>query len=198
MNTMNYIDEEIIELKKIKRNQEYRDIRGDGIFIHDHLTRFVPNVIFEQLELYLPEDFIKMPDEFAALKYPSVNRPQKILTSLDGRTNFAFNLFTETSVPAEDVDKLAKKMKTMLQHSNPSLVFEWEESGVLSDSRLVEMFDYRSYGVDEKLYNMMCFASFPCGILHGIFNCLESEAEQWQGAAWQVFLSLRELEKAAN
>ena len=30
-----------------------------------------------------------MPDEFAALKYPSVNRPQKILTSLDGRTNFA-------------------------------------------------------------------------------------------------------------
>ena len=86
----------------------------------------------------------------------------------------------------------------MLQHSNPSLVFEWEESGVLSDSRLVEMFDYRSYGVDEKLYNMMCFASFPCGILHGIFNCLESEAEQWQGAAWQVFLSLRELEKAAN
>ena len=195
---MNYIDEEIIELKKIKRNQEYRDIRGDGIFIHDHLTRFVPNVIFEQLELYLPEDFIKMPDEFAALKYPSVNLPQKILTSLDGRTNFAFNLFTETPVPAEDVDKLAKKMKTMLQHSNPSLVFEWEESGVLSDSRLVEMFDYRSYGVDEKLYNMMCFASFPCGILHGIFNCLESEAEQWQGAAWQVFLSLRELEKAAN
>ena len=156
---MNYIDEEIIELKKIKRNQEYRDIRGDGIFIHDHLTRFVPNVIFEQLELYLPEDFIKMPDEFAALKYPSVNRPQKILTSLDGCTNFAFNLFTETPVPAEDVDKLAKKMKTMLQHSNPSLVFEWEESGVLSDSRLVEMFDYRSYGVDEKLYNIMCFAS---------------------------------------
>ena len=68
---------------------------------------------------------------------------------------------------------------------------------MLSDSRLVEMFDYRSYGVDEKLYNMMCFASFPSWILHGIFNCLESEAEQWQGQHGR-FLSLRELEKAAN
>ncbi len=66
---------------------------------------------------------------------------------------------------------------------------------MLSDSRLVEMFDYRSYGVDEKLYNMMCFASFPfCGILHGIFNCLESEAEQWHGQHGRL-LSLRELEK---
>ena len=27
---MNYIDEEIIELKKIKWNQEYRDVRGEG------------------------------------------------------------------------------------------------------------------------------------------------------------------------
>ena len=192
---MDYADEIPIRLKKMRRDQAYSDIKGEGIFIRDQLIRFSPKVVLERLELYLPEGFIEMPEEFAAMKYPSVNRPQMILTSLDGSTNFAFNLLTEGDVPYERIGGLAGQMKGLLRRSDPSYVFEREEMGRLSNGSPIYMFDHRSFGVDEKLYNMVCFTAFQCGVVHGVFNCLERDMEQWRGAAWQAFLTMCEAEK---
>lgn len=192
---MDYVDEVPIRSKKIKRDWAYADIKGEGIFVQDRLVRFSPRVVLERLELYLPDGFIEMPAELAAMKYPSVDRPQMILTSLDGSTNFAFNLFTDGNVPLERVGELTGQMKELLHRSDPSSVFEREEMGRLSNGSPVYMFDHRSFGVDEKLYNMVCFTAFPCGIVHGVFNCLERDLGQWRGAAWQAFLTMREADK---
>ncbi len=65
---MDYADEIPIRLKKMRRDQAYSDIKGEGVFIRDQLIRFSPKVVLERLKLYLPEGFIEMPAEFAAMK----------------------------------------------------------------------------------------------------------------------------------
>lgn len=60
------------------------------------------------------------------------------------------------------------------------------------------MFDFKSYGIDEQMYNMMCTISFHGGILHGIFNCLDRDSEDWKEVAWQVFQTSMESEQSSD
>lgn len=188
---MEYEDEKIAGLKKSRRNQKYRDITADGVYIGDSFVQFHSRKIFERLELYIPESFIEMPEEILLMKYPSVNRPQIVLTSLDCSVNFAFNYIQE-KISGDQVEDLAAQMQEMIRKSNPAAVFYKEDSDIISGNRTISMFDYKSYGIDIQLYNLVCFAELSDGILHGVFNCPDKDSEEWSDVAWQALKTSRE------
>ncbi len=189
---MKYEDEGIIRLRKEQRKEEYHDIRGEGVYIGDRFVRFSPRQIGSMATLFIPEDFIDMPQEVRLIKYPSQARPEEILTSLDGRVSFAFQMLEE--IPKGQITVLALQMKELLHKANPSIVFNSEEMGTLSDGCTICMFDFENSGVDGRIYHMMCFAAWEGGVLHGTFNCPQEDEEEWRDAVWQAFLTIQDQE----
>lgn len=185
---MGYEDEKIAELKRKRRQEQHTDIR-EGVYIDSQFVRFSPRKLWDDIEMFIPEDFIEMPEEIQAMKYPSISRPQIILTSLDTRINFAFNL-SEKKVTEDQVESFLLQMKELLKRTNPAVKFYQKKKEKLPHGQQVYMFDFKSYGVDEALYNMVSFSPLNDGMLQGIFNCPERCAESWQNAAWQAFQTI--------
>lgn len=189
---MDYEDEKIAELKKQLRRNKYKDIKGEGVFINDQLVKFCLRNINNGTALYLPEDFIDMPEEIKLMKYPSVNRPQRIITSLDSSVNFVFSL-VEQQMSDDQIKSLTDQMKELIHKSNPSVVFYREDREILDAGRPVFMFDFKSFGIDEQMYNMVCYTSLSCGVLHGTFICLDRDSENWKDMAWEAFQTIIEI-----
>ena len=124
------LDEKIAELKRERRRLKYTDITGEGVFISDVFVTFGPREILGAARLYIPDTFIEMPKEVQRMKFPSVSRPQVILTSLDSSVNFAFSL-VDIRTPDSQIGTLTLQMKETLKTANPAAVFYIEESELL-------------------------------------------------------------------
>lgn len=193
---MEYQDEKIAELKKQLRRQKYTDIKGEGVFINNQLVKFGARTVNDRVELYIPEAFIDMPEEIKLMKYPSVSRPQCIYTSLDGSVNFAFSLIDQ-STPDSQVVSLTAQMMEVIHKSNPAAVFDQEASELLVSGHPICMFDFKSYGIDEQMYNMSCFTPLSSGTLHCTFSCVDGDSEDWKDVAWKAFKTIREINAEA-
>lgn len=189
---MKYKDEQIAELKKNLRRQKYTDIKGKGVYINGQFTKFRLREVHDDVVLYIPEEFIDMPKEMQLMKFPSVSRPQRIFTSLDGSVNFTFSL-VEQHISDEQIEALAIQMKETISKSNPAAVFYQEEIQPLATGRINSMFDFKNFGVDEQMYNMVCFTPLSCGTLHGTFICLDQDSVDWKDVAWQAFKTITEI-----
>lgn len=187
---MEYQDEKIAALMKERQRLRYTDIKGEGVFINGKFMKFGPRKINDNVELYIPEDFIDMPEEIRLMKFPSVFRPQMILTSLDGSINFTFNIVEDQA--SDQIESLTAQMKEVVQKSNPAAIFYQEEYELLEGGTPVCMFDFKNFSIDGPMYNMVCFAGLHCGTLHGTFICLDQDAEDWKAIAWDAFKSLTE------
>lgn len=190
---MEYEDEKIIALKKQMRNLTDTNIRESGIYIQDQYIKFNQIFIFDEISIYLPEDFIDIPEMVKTMKYPSENRPAVIKTSLDTSVNFSFNMLEK--INSEQVKELAGQLKSTINKMNPSFTFYEEWEGETLQDNKIRMFDFKSYGLDEQIYNMMCLIPLKNGTLHGIFNCLDRDSEDWKEVAWKVFLTTKEQKK---
>ena len=188
---MKYEDEIIAILKKKQRDQKYTDIRGEGLYINDRFIRFCPRQIYDMINIYMPEEFIEMPREIQMRVYPSINRPQIILTSLDCCVHFAFNLIHD-KVTKEQLPDLVVQIENIIKKLNPSIEIQQDIESTLPNGQRIHIFDYIGFGVDGRIYNMVCFVILNCGILHGVFSCPDEETEGWKGAAWQVFQTISE------
>lgn len=193
---MEYEDEKIAELKKELRRQKYTHIKGEGIFINRQFTKFCLRAINDDVGLYIPEEFIDMPEEIQLMKFPSVNRPQRIFTSLDGSVNFAFSI-VDYQIPDTQIESLAEQMEEVIRKSNPAAIFYQDDQSTLVSGRTICMFDFKNYGIDEQMYNMLCFTSLNHGTLHGTFICLDRDADDWKEAAWEAFKTITEIKPDA-
>lgn len=189
---MEYKDEKIAQLKKEINSLKNTDIKEAGVFINDRLTKFSARPVNEYVELYIPEEFIVMPKEMQLMKFPSVSRPQRIFTSLDGSVNFTFSL-VEQCISDEQIETLAMQMKEIICRSNPAAVYYQEETEHLASGRPISMFDFKNFGVDSQMYNMVCITPISCGTLHSTFICLEEDSEDWKEFAWEAFQTIHEI-----
>lgn len=144
------------------------------------------------VKLYIPEEFIDMPMEIQLMKFPSVSRPQRIFTSLDSSVNFTFSL-VEQYISDEQIEVLAKQMKEIIRKSNPAAVFYQEKIELLACGHIISMFEFKNFGVDEQMYNMVCFTPLSCGTLHGTFICLDRDSGEWKDMAWEAFKTISEI-----
>ncbi len=184
---MDYMDEEIIKMRRAEKNDEFKDIKT-GVYIKDVFTEFEREEIFEKkLSILLPQSFVTMPEPMAKVKYPSEQRPQVIKTSLDTAVNIGFSLLN-APLKEEHLEDTLKYFKRAMKNMNPAMNF-YEEKLIEVENMKLRYFTFKSYGMDSPMFNIMFIAPYKGAMLHGIFNCLFTEREQWEDYALQMLSS---------
>lgn len=184
-----YLDKDILESRKMIRKSKYNTLQT-GIYINDEVVHFTAaKILDERAEAMLPDTFVDMPANLARLKYMSEQRPQIIKTSLDTTVNFTFSLYG-IELPEEEIDSTIHQFKNLIQKVNPACVFD---EIVTEKEQGVGWFDFKSFGVDEQIYNIMYVKPIGGRLLHGVFNCMYRDMAEWKDAAIQVIYSVRDL-----
>lgn len=187
---MDFMDEKIIEL----RNKNRKKSLEDGLLIKGEFIEFEPVKFFDdKLEIMLPKTFVDMPSDLAKIKYPSESRPQIIKTDSTGGINFCFNLF-EQSVKEDELKDIAKTFSKMIKKVNPANVFYDQKTEELGD-KIVSWFDFKGYAIDSQIYYIYYVTVIDGNLLHGIFNCLREDMEDYKEVAFLVIESIKDLSR---
>lgn len=188
---MDFLDKDILEYRKNVKMEKFGTLQT-GIYINDEVVHFTATEILEgKAEVMLPDAFVDMPANLAKLKYMSELRPQIIKTSLDTTVNFTFSLY-EIELSEKEIDSTIHQFKDLIQKVNPAYVFE---EIVIEKARNIGWFDFKSYGIDEQIYNIMYVKPINGKLLHGVFNCMYRDSGEWKDAALQVIYSIRDCTK---
>lgn len=190
---MEYFDEEIINARHIKRRDEYGSIEK-GMYINNIFTSFHEVLLFEnKLSIMLPDGFVPMLPEIADIKYIVGIKPSIIYTSLDTSVNFTFNLYIDTSTEG-DIALASGMLKRMLKNINPAYIFYDDMEIESVDGHKISLFNFKSYAIDDAMYNIIYLTQMDKYIVQGGFNCMHYDMQEWKRAAIEVIktLSLKE------
>lgn len=189
---MEYFDEEIINAKKELERLKHTTLET-GIYVRDELITFTRvNLPDTEISMYMPEQFIVMPDVVKEMKYPSQNAPDYIITSLDSMVNFAFNILSIV-LEAGDTKTMSGQFQNALSNVNPSIKIKTQVNEVTTDhGNEMSWFDFKGYALDGQSYNRMYVVKMKNTVLHGIFNCPMQYKEEWESIVEQCFLSIEE------
>lgn len=190
---MEYFDEEIMEAKRELERQRHTTLET-GIYAGDELITFaqvtLPN---SKIRIFLPEQFIDMPDVVKDVKYPSKNAPDYIITSLDSMVNLGFNILP-VLLEEGDTKVMSSQFQNALHNVNPSIrIKNRTDDLVTSQGNEMCWFDFKGYVMDGQNYNRMYIVRMRNTVLHGIFNCPMQYKEQWEDIVEQCFLSVEEI-----
>lgn len=190
---MDYLDEEILKIRREENSKEYKDIKK-GVYIKDVFTEFERVEIFEKkVSILLPQSFVTMPEAMAKVKYPSEQRPQVIKTSLDTSVNICFSLLN-SPLKEENLEDTLKYLKRAMKNMNPAMSF-YDEKTIETENMKLRYFAFKSFGMDYPMFNIMFIAPYKGVMLHGVFNCLYTEREQWEDFAIQMLSSFESVNK---
>lgn len=185
-----FFDEKILEYRRHARNEKYSTLET-GMYIKNELVRFERKEMFQgKLGVMLPESFVTLRVKLARIKYSSQQRPQVIRTSRDTTVNFGMSL-TDIGIEEEHIKELRDQSREALKRLNPAFVFY--ESGVDKRHVPVGWFEFKSYGLDTDVYNLMFVSRIGGKMLHGIFNCDYEDVLEWREAARQMMYSILDL-----
>jgi hypothetical protein len=186
-----YNDEKILDiLNEIEKSEARKDISKGAIKIGDRYYEFEEQEFFdEKLKIYIPNNFEDMPIEARKLKYPSENRPKIIMCNDDGSIAFTLNII-DSPLDEERVGELKDAMKNAIKRTSPANVFY--EDGILEvDCKNIGFFEFKSYALDDALYNLMFVFEFEEKTLMGTFSCRYGDYEEWREAAFQVLKTIK-------
>lgn len=187
---MGYADLGIIRARREVRKEKYQTLES-GIYVKDELIRFhAVEFLDGKFSIQLPENFEEMDSGMARRKYPSEFRPKAIWTNLSGSVNFTFNFYELMEKP-EKLPEIAREMRELAERLEPANVFYEFEERVLKDTKVI-WFDYKSYGLDQQIYNFIYFIPFAQFFVQGGFNCPASVSEAWKPVVRLVVLSMEE------
>lgn len=186
---MDFLDEEIMEFRKSAKKSKYNSLET-GMYIKDRLIHFQEtHVLGNKVSVMLPEGLADMPQGMAKIKYPSEQRPQVIKTSEDGTVNFTFSLY-DTEFNERQIEDALGQFKAVIRKVNPAFIFY---DFVVESDKALGWFDFKSYGLDEQIYNVMYILPVEGKLMHGIFNCLYKDILEWKEAVHQIMMSVTDL-----
>lgn len=184
-----FFDEKILEYRKRARKEKYHSLET-GMYINDELVQFERQELFQKkLSIMLPTTFVNMPLNLAKVKYSSEQRPQIIKTSLDTKVNLGMSML-DVEIHVEMISQLRDQTRTALKRLNPSFAFY--ESGIETKSVPLGWFEFKSFGLDSDVYNLMFIAQVEGKMVHGIFNCDYKDTLEWRDAARQMMYSVED------
>ena len=189
---MGYFDEEILEARRELERLKHTTLET-GIYVGDELITFT-NITLPQtkIHIYLPEQFIVMPDLVKDMKYPSKNAPDLIITSLDSMVNFGFNILS-VSMEEGDTKVMSSQFQNALRNVNPSIKIKKQVNDVTTEhGNEMSWFDFKGYLIDGQNYNRMYLVKMRETVLHGIFNCPMQFKDEWGEIAEKCFMSIEE------
>lgn len=187
-----FLDEKIVEFRNRARKEKYCTLET-GMYIKNELVDFERKTLFqEKLSIILPVSFVDLPADMAKVKYTSQQRPQIIKTSLDTTVNLGLSM-TDIKIYEEQIKTLKNQAQEALKRLNPAFVFY--ESKVETMNVPLGWFEFKSYGLDTDVYNLMFVSRIEGKMLHGVFNCDYDDALEWREAARQMMYSVTDLSK---
>ncbi|WP_250277186.1 hypothetical protein [[Clostridium] colinum] len=190
MSENNYLDETILEMKRQKYKEENKNIK-EGVYIKNEYVEFEKVKLFNNaMSILLSKNFIDLPENMKKIKYPSEDRPQIIKTSLDTSVNFGFSLMP-LPIKNEQTKDAITQFKILLKKVNPAYIFYDLKSEKIGE-KTISWFDFKSYGLDFPMYNIMYILPIRNKVMHGIFNCLYEDVNEWKEYAFQVIKTIEE------
>lgn len=190
---MEYYDEQILEARWEEERRKHTTLET-GIYVEDDLITFSQITLPDtRIQLYLPEQFIPMPESVKEVKYPSLNAPEFIITSLDSTVNFGFNILP-VQLEEGDTKTMSSQFQNALRNVNPSIrISERVDNTAADKGSEMSWFGFKGYALDGQNYNRMYIIRMRKTVLHGIFNCPPRVRDQWEGIVEQCFQSVEEL-----
>lgn len=183
---MEYLDEEVLKFRKSVKKEKYNSLET-GMYIKDELIHFKEAVLFDgRMRIMLPDTFVDMPSSIVKVKYPSEQRPQIIKTSLDTTVNFTFSLFSQ-EFEEKHIKSAIEQFREIIRKVNPAFLFY---DLIIEEEKKLGWFDFKSYGLDEQIYNIMYVTPVEGKMLHGIFNCMYRDVMEWKTAVRQIMMSI--------
>ncbi len=175
---MVFQDEFIIQKRREMEKQKYASVQS-GMYAGDEFIMFSENELFDNhLALYLPDTFTDMPEEYRRIKYPSEDRPQILKSNIKGDVVFSFQL-VDQSLQASELEMTMERFRRILKKAQPFNLFF--DSGFVREPDVnVAWMDYKAYGVDQPLYQLLY--TLPAGgrMLLGMFHCPYYTAKGWK------------------
>lgn len=189
---MDYYDKKILEDRREEDRRKHTTLET-GIYVEDDLITFGCITLPEtKIHIFLPEQFLVMPNIVKDMKYPSKNAPEFIVTSLDSMVNFGFNILP-ICIEKGDTQIMSRQFQNAIRNVNPSIRFKNIVNNVLTNAgHEMSWFDFKGYTLDGQNYNRMYVIRMKKSVLHGIFNCPIKIMEQWGEIVEQCFLSVKE------
>lgn len=188
---MAFLDEKIVEKRQALKQQSHRNIYNQEVYAGNAVYHFVPTRLFEgNVQVMLPDTFIDMPELLASVKYPSQQRPQVIKTGATGTVNFCFNLFI-APIQVDQIENAALTFRSILQRTQPSLI-QMEQKNINLEKNCISWFDFRSFSLDEQIYNLLFVTSIGGKLMNGTMNCPAPLMRAWKPIMQQVVLSIED------
>lgn len=188
---MKYLDEEVLKFRNSIKKSKYNTLET-GIYIKDELVNFKEvKILKDRVSVMLPDTFVDMPSGIAKLKYSSEQRPQVIKTSLDTTVNFTFSLYN-VDFGEKYIEAALEQFRGIIRKVNPAFIFY---ELVVEKDKDIGWFDFKSYGLDSQIYNIMYVKPIEGKLMHGIFNCMYRDVLDWKNAAHQIMLSVTDCTK---
>lgn len=171
----------------------------DGVVIKGVTYRFSEQFYFDdKISIWLPDNFIELPDEIKKLKYPGEGRPQVIRTIPAGGVDFGINL-----LPLDGSDQMTVEFATQMyqftRNLKPAEMYydkkqEWNED----TQRTIWWFDYISHGMDARIYNFIGTTYAAGKTINFVFNCNAQDKDLWKPIAREVLFSLKDTKRENN
>ncbi len=195
---MEYTDEKIIEVMNQYKTREHGDIES-GIYLKEQLFRFERQEFYDgKFSVMIPTSFTDMSLQNAKIKYPSEQRPKIIKTNEDGDINFTFTLLEDVDFETKFVKEARDGLYNIIKRLQPANVFYESKEEEIGDT-LAGWFEFKSHGLDCKIYQLMYCMPIGGKLLQGLFNCKYSDSRLWKPVFLQVLKSIQDhTEKEAD
>ncbi|EES50283.1 hypothetical protein NE172_13875 [Clostridium botulinum] len=185
------VDEKILDFINAAEEKELRKNITNGLVkINNKFYEFEETEFFDgALKMYIPNTFEDMSMEARKLKYPSESRPEIIKSNDDGSICITLNVIN-SKLDEEHVEEVKDLMKGFIKKTNPSNIFY--KDGLLEvNSKNVGFFEFKSYAVDDSLYNISFFLEFEGKTFMGTFSCPYNECKEWRDVAFQFIRTIK-------
>lgn len=173
-----YIDSEIVRLRQLHRSfRNSFDLETDRFQIQGKTIQFEYRDLFsKQVRMLLPGSFEIMADEIVRLRYLSNNRPQLILTGESFAENIGLTMIARNNRDLADTIRVMRE--AVMRHSSESVLYD---SGKISAQDLTgHWFEYKSFSINEEVYNLQFLLGSEQTLLLGIFNCRMRYYNEWK------------------
>lgn len=112
-----------------------------------------------------------MPTEVAKIRYINNYRPPVILTSSDYDENIGYCMFRKDKKQKfYDLDKMVEQIQEEIKHNANETVF-YEKGNIDGDKINGKWFEYKSFTLDEEVYNLKFITEANENLLSVGFNC---------------------------
>ncbi len=191
MGKMEYLDEELLKAKRKLERQKHTTLES-GIYAGEELITFKQTELFDNtIHLFLPDQFVVMPDSVKRVKYPSKDAPAFILTSLDSTVNIGFNLLP-VILKEKETELMSAQFQNGLKSVNPSIIIKNQTNMKTEQGNEMSWFEYKGFHLDGQSYNRVYLIRLGKNVLHGMFSCNVKDRDDWIEIIEKIFLSVEE------